>query len=155
MPEAPIALLIPPDLPPLGPARSLPTTPLPPKPGTTAPFPKLGPARIGVAAIDASGRVREKTLLRALGWRTGEALDLRIADRIAALWPAPYGSIHVDCRDQFALPRGCRTLLGIESGDRVLLAASAELNVLFVYSTPVVVEWICQHLADHSEVLHV
>lgn len=64
MPEAPIALLIPPDLPPLAPARSLPTTPLPPKPGTTALFPKLGPTRIGVAAIDASGRVREKTLLR-------------------------------------------------------------------------------------------
>ncbi|MBR7836927.1 hypothetical protein KDL01_26855, partial [Actinospica durhamensis] len=133
----------------------LPTTPLPPKPSTTALFPKLGPARIGVAAIDASGRVREKTLLRALGWRAGEALDLRIADQTAALWPAPYGSIHVDSRDQFALPRGCRTLLGIEAGDRVLLAASTEINVLLVYSAPVVVEWIRQHLADHFEVLHV
>ena len=154
VPDAPIALLIPPDLPPIPSARSLPTIPLALPPSTTEPFPELGTARVGVAAIDASGRVRERTLLARLGWCHGEALDLRVNDGVAALWPAPYGHVRVDGRDQFALPRGSRTLLGIGSGDRVLLSAFIDLNVLFVYPMPTVLEWIRKHLADHSAVFN-
>ena len=154
VPEAPIALLIPPDLPPVPFTRSLPATPLALPPGVEETFAELGSACVGVAAVDASGRVRERTLLARLGWCHGEALDLRVNDGVAALWPAPYGHVRVDGRDQFALPRGSRTLLGIGSGDRVLLSAFIDLNVLFVYPMPTVLEWIRKHLAEHSAVFN-
>jgi len=154
VPEAPIALLIPPDLPPVPSARSLPAISLALPPGTQDIFPELGTACVGVAAVDTSGRVRERALLAQLGWRHGEALELRINGRIAALWPAPYGRVRVDARDQVALPRGCRTLLGLEPGDRVLLSAFIDLNVLFVHPMPLVAEWIRRHVADHSAVFN-
>jgi hypothetical protein len=47
-----------------------------------------------------------------------------------------------------------RTLLGIEPGDRVLLSAFTELNVLFVYPIPLVGEWVRRYLADHSAVFN-
>jgi hypothetical protein len=107
--ETPIALLVPPDLPPLSRGRPLPRA---------TPRDEGGdPVVVGVAAVDGSGRVRERTLLAALGWSGGDVLDIRIDRDIAVLHTAPHGYLRVDGRGQIALPCGCRAVLGIEPGD--------------------------------------
>lgn len=120
MSETPITLLVPPDLPPLPRGRPLPATPLP---RATTCDDDVGPVVVGVAAVDGSGRVRERAVLAALGWDRGDALEIRVARDIAVLRASPRGSLHVDERGQIALPAGCRAMLGIEPGDRVVLAA--------------------------------
>ena len=79
MHEPPIRLLIPPDLPPqMAPGKPLPAPP-PQARKLEADTTDLGPILIGVATLDGSGRVRERTLLAALGWGRAECLEIRIA----------------------------------------------------------------------------
>ena len=120
MSETPIALLVLPDPPPCPRGRAFPTAALA---RATPDGDDVGPVVVGVAAVDGSGRVRERTVLAALGWSHGDRLDIRIVRTIAVLHPAPHGRLRVDARDQIALPTGCRTTLGVRPGDRVILAA--------------------------------
>lgn len=152
--ESPIALLIPPDLPIPAGGRPLPTTPLAPPRVPEPAAPDLGPIIIGVAAVDGSGRVRERTLFAALGWRRGESLDLHVVHNAAVLQPVPHGSVRIDGRDQLALPSGCRTVLGIRPGDRVVLAALPNHGILLVYPMSLATCWIRAHAVELPEVLN-
>ena len=103
---------------------------------------------VGVAAVDGSGRVRERGVLAALGWEHGESLEIRIVRGIAVVHAAPQGRLRVDERGQIALPGGCRAILGIEPGDRVVLVALAARGLALVCPTDVAAAWIRTGISD-------
>lgn len=142
MPETPIALLIPPDLPPLSRGRSLPAAPL-----ATPADTERDPVVLGVAAVDGSGRLRERAVLAALGWGHGDALDIHLAGNIAVLHATSHGHLHVDARDQIALPGGCRAMLGITPGDRVVLAALVTRKIALVCPMAIAAAWVNAFIA--------
>ena len=145
MPETPIALLISPDLPPLPRGHPLPTAPLaPPAPADA----DREPIVLGVAAVDGSGRVRERAVLAALGWGCGNLLDIHLAGNIGLLHTAPHGHLHVDARDQIPLPGGCRAMLGITPGDRVVLAALPARKIAVVCPMPIATAWANAFIAN-------
>lgn len=153
MSEAPVPLLIPPELPALPRGARLPAAPLALPAQAQPSDTKSGPIIVGVAAIDRSGRVRERAVLAALAWGLGEVLDIRIIRDVAILRVARKGCIRVDGRDQIALPAGCRTILGIKPGDRVVFAALPARGVGLIYSMSVASGWIRAHIASVPEVL--
>ena len=144
MSETPIALLVPPDLPALPRGRPLPAAPLP----RAALSDDDGPVVLGVAAVDGSGRVRERNVLAALEWGRGDALDIRIVRDIAVLHTAPRGCLRVDGRDQIALPSGCRAVLGIKPRDRVLLAALPARRIALMCPMAIATGWIRAGISD-------
>jgi AbrB family looped-hinge helix DNA binding protein len=101
-----------------------------------------------VAAVDGSGRVREHTVLAALGWGRDDALEIRVARTIAVLRAAPHGRLRVDERGQIALPAGCRAMLGIAPGHRVVLAAIPARAVALVCPMQIAGSWITVGAAD-------
>ena len=152
MHEAPIALLIPPDLPPPAPGRTLPTPVLAQRAEPDPTATNLGPILFGVGALDGSGRVRERTLLAALGWGHGQCLEISVFPNAALLRGAPQGPVCVDARDQIALSSGCRDVLGVEPGARVVLAALPLLGVLLVCPMLVAASWMRPHIAKIREI---
>lgn len=153
MSEAPVPLLIPPELPPLPRGGRLPAAPLALPAQAQSSDTESGPIFVGVAAIDGSGRVRERAVLAALAWGPGEALDIRIIRDVAILRAAQEGCVRVDGRDQIALPAGCRVVLGIKPGDRVVFAAHPARGVGLIYPMSVASGWIRAHIASLPEVL--
>lgn len=153
MSEAPVPLLIPPELPPLPRGARLPATPLALPAQAQPPGTESGPVIVGVAAIDGSGRVRERAVLAAMAWGPGETLDIRIIQDVAILRATREGCIRVDGRDQIALPAGCRMVLGIRPGDRVVFAALPARGIGLVYPMSVASGWIRAHVASLPEVL--
>lgn len=154
MSEAPVPLLIPPELPPLPRGVRLPAAPLALPAQAQSSDTESGPIIVGVAAIDGSDRVRERAVLAALAWGPGEALDIRIIQDVAILRAAPEGCIRVDSRDQIALPAGCRIVLGIKPGDRVVFAALPARGIGLVYPMSVASGGIRAHVASLPEVLN-
>jgi len=151
--EAPVPLLIPPELPPLPRGARLPAAPLALPAQAQPSDTEFGPIIVGVAAIDGSGRVRERAVLAALAWGPGEALDMRIIRDVAILRTAREGCIRVDGRDQIALPAGCRMVLRIKPGDRVVIAADPARGVGLIYPMSVASGWIRAHITSLPEVL--
>lgn len=126
MAEPPIPPLIPPDA---VVVRSVPPPPLPALP-TTRQRPDLV---IGVAAVSHSGRVRDRVLLDALGWRSGDRLGLRVADSTVLIHRQPGGTQTVNARGQVFLPAGVRAMLGIGDNDRVVLVADPAAGLLRIH----------------------
>jgi hypothetical protein len=115
--EAPVPLLIPPELLPLPRGGRLPAAPLALPAQAQSSDIEFGPIIVGVAAIDGSGRVRERTVLAALAWGPGETLDMQIirdVDRSPAqssgpASPSPAKAVHSACADQQRTSRDQRS----------------------------------------------
>ena len=143
MHESPIALLIPPELPAPAPG---------PGPGLAVPMlaieshdSSVGVLSLGTAVVDRSGRVRDRTLLTALGWAEGTRLEIRMAPGTAVLCRSADGAFQIDSRDQVVLPAATRALLGIRPGQRVVLVAMPEADLLLVHPAAVAAAWIAAH----------
>jgi AbrB family looped-hinge helix DNA binding protein len=78
---------------------------------------------------------------------------MRIIRDVAILRAAREGCIRVDGRDQIALPAGCRTVLGIKPGDRVVFAALPAGGVGLIYPMSAASGWIRARVAGLPEAL--
>lgn len=96
--------------------------------------------RVGMAAIDHSGRLRDRSLISALGWQPGDRHTVEVSARMAMLRLEPQGRFVIDSRGQVFLPSAVRTLFGVGTGDRVVLVAVPGSGVLLVHPVSVVAE---------------
>lgn len=88
----------------------------------------------GFARLDASGRIRDAQLFKALDWVVGVAIDLRLDDeRVAAR--RGEGANHIDARGRLTIPEALRRALALDTGDGVLLSAILDEALLVI--TPV------------------
>jgi hypothetical protein len=77
----------------------------------------------GLGRVDASGRVGDRTVTGALGWRGGERLTLTAAAGVVIARRDPGGMVTVPARAYLAIPAALRRRCGLRPGDPVLLAA--------------------------------
>jgi hypothetical protein len=87
----------------------------------------------GLAGVDDRGRVADRTIIRALGWTTDTRLSMRVDDGRVVIAVMADGDHGLVGRDRVALPASMRHGVGIEPGDRVLLAAEPADGLLVVH----------------------
>ena len=122
----------------------------PGKPGAGRPIPLASPPGrpdvvYGFGRIDASGRVADRVIIAALGWRGGDRLTVTAEAGVMIARPDPGGMVTVPSRPYVVIPAPLRRRCGLRAGDHVLLAASPGEDKLTAYSFAVVDQAIRAH----------
>ena len=92
----------------------------------------------GIGRIDASGRIADRAVTSALGWRGGDRLTLTADAGVVTARRDPGGMIILPGRAYIAIPATLRRRCGVWPGDQVLLAAVPGEDTLTAYSLAVV-----------------
>jgi bifunctional DNA-binding transcriptional regulator/antitoxin component of YhaV-PrlF toxin-antitoxin module len=103
----------------------------------------------GVGRVDASGRVSDREIVRALGWRPGDRLEVVPALGAIVILSAPEGLLSVPVRPCIVIPAAARRLHSIETGDHVLLAAAPEYGIVIVHTRQAMNDMLARY---HSSV---
>ncbi len=99
----------------------------------------------GFGRIDASGRVADRAITSALGWRAGDRLTLTAAASVVIARRDPGGMVTMPARACIVIPAALRRRCGLRPGDRVLLAVLPGEDALAAYSLAVVDQAIRAH----------
>jgi hypothetical protein len=86
-----------------------------------------------LSAVDKSGRVADRSIVRALGWVPGTRLDLRERAGVIVASAACDGVLCIDDRGHLHLPLAVRRWCRLAAGDRVLLVADRATGVLVAH----------------------
>ncbi len=102
------------------------------------PLPRLAAVRTsatvyGLAVLDCRGRVADRAVLGALGWRAGTRLEIRTTGGLLVINADPRGRFGVTGAGHLRLPAPVRRWCGLGGGDRVLLAAEPVAARLVVH----------------------
>ncbi|MFY1681632.1 hypothetical protein ACN265_08905 [Micromonospora sp. WMMD730] len=104
-----------------------------PLPLPDLPTPRVGTLVYGVAALDASGRIADSGVVRALGWVPGTRLHIHAGAGLVVLRADRQGVFTVTGQGHLRLPAAARQWCGLTAGDRVLLAACPADRLLVVH----------------------
>lgn len=139
MKEQPVPLFVPPE-------RASRRTPAPVAVSTVPVSYPPQTLQLGIATLNADGRVREKKLIADdLGWQAGDHTTTRLMPDGVIVQLAPVGGDRIDPRHQVLVPAGPRALYDIRAGSRVLLVASPEHQLLIVHPTSFVAALLARH----------
>ncbi|MBX7267750.1 AbrB/MazE/SpoVT family DNA-binding domain-containing protein [Micromonospora sp. Llam7] len=86
-----------------------------------------------LSAVDKSGRIADRSIVRTLGWAPGTRLDIRAQAGLIAARPTADGVQSIDDRGHLHLPLAVRRWCHLTAGDRVLLAADPASGVLVAH----------------------
>ena len=75
----------------------------------------------GMGRVDASGRVGDRDVMRAMGWQAGEMLTVTAAHGVVLARRDPAGLIRVGGSPHLTIPMALRRRCGLEPGSQVLL----------------------------------
>lgn len=87
----------------------------------------------GMGRLDASGRVADRVVIQALGWQPGDRLTLTGTPGVILARRDPAGMVTLGHKPYVTLPAALRNRCGLRAGDRVLLAATLDEDLLAVY----------------------
>jgi hypothetical protein len=90
-------------------------------------------AVVGVTALDADGRIADRVVMGALGWRPGTRVRVALAGGSLMLTADSAGQRAVSGRGHLHLPAPMRHACALAAGDRVLLVAVPTQGVLAVH----------------------
>jgi hypothetical protein len=99
----------------------------------------------GLGRIDMAGRVADRAVISALGWRCGDRLTMTAEAGGVAARRDPAGLAAMTAKPYIVIPAALRRRCGLEPGDRVLLAAAPADDTLTAYSLAVVDQAIRAH----------
>ena len=99
----------------------------------------------GSGRIDASGRITDRVIITALGWRGGDRLTLTASAGVMVVRRDPGGILTVPDRPCIVIPAAARSRCGLRAGDGVLLAALPGQDTLAAYSFAVVDQALLAH----------
>ena len=88
----------------------------------------------GVGRVDASGRVSNRDIVRALGWQPGDRLEVIPTLSAIVILSSPDGLLSVPVKPYIVIPASARRLHNIEAGDHVLLAAAPEYGIVIIHT---------------------
>ncbi|MFD0822006.1 AbrB/MazE/SpoVT family DNA-binding domain-containing protein [Micromonospora zhanjiangensis] len=86
-----------------------------------------------MSAVDKSGRVADRSVVRVLGWTPGSRLDVRERGGLIVVRQVDDAVYRVDARGHLHLPLAVRRWCRLAAGDRLLLAAHPGDGVLVAY----------------------
>lgn len=87
----------------------------------------------GIGRVDASGRIAENTVVRALGWAAGDHVSVSVRGGAAVVRRDPQGVFTIPAVARVLLPGPVRTRVGVSAGDRLLLAADPAQDVVVTF----------------------
>ncbi|MFY9809593.1 MAG: hypothetical protein WAK86_20360, partial [Pseudonocardiaceae bacterium] len=99
----------------------------------TVPIPRTSMVVYGLAAVDCRGRVADRAVVLALGWTPGTRLDIRQIRGLLIIRADTHGVFSVTAQGHLRLPATVRHCCGLHPGDRVLLAADPDRDLLVVH----------------------
>jgi hypothetical protein len=114
------------------------TLPLAVPPALSRPSALPGDVVYGLARVDRSGRVADRTVTSALGWRGGDRLTLTAEAGVVVIRRDSCGLVTLPPRSCVPIPAALRHRCGLLTGDPVLLAARPADDTLTAYSLAVV-----------------
>ena len=138
--ERPVALIVPPETVPHTASEVLPLPTLPELPPATT-------LVLGLATVDHSGRVRDRTVMDALRWGPGDRTSTAVRGNCLLLRRAETG-VAIDARGRVFLPTGARALLGVHVDERVTLVADPQDDLLIVHPARVVTALLAEFHAS-------
>ena len=86
-----------------------------------------------MARVDSSGRITDHAITTALRWCPGDRLTITATDDAVFVHRDSSGSVFLPAKSCIALPTALRRYHHIHTGDRLLLAATPEDDVLAIY----------------------
>jgi hypothetical protein len=86
-----------------------------------------------LSAVDKSGRLSDRGIVRAMGWAPGTRLHMRERAGLVVVCPAAEGVHCISERAFLTLPLTVRRWCRIAAGDKVLLAADRATGVLVIH----------------------
>jgi len=106
---------------------------------------------LGMATLDSSGRVHDRTILTALDWPPGQRLDITSLHDAIVVQATPAGLHTIGARGDLTLPAAARALSGILANSRVVLAAFVDQDLLLVHPPTTVAALLCTHYITLDE----
>ncbi len=94
-----------------------------PLPMSPLPEPRTNPRVYGVAALEGSGRLRDRFVVRALGWRPGTRLDNRESAGMIVVRGDDQGAFRLTGQGYLRLPAAVRHWCALTPGDRLKVEA--------------------------------
>jgi hypothetical protein len=116
--------------------------PLPP-----VPTPRTNTAVYGLAAVDRRGRIADHAIVHALGWHPGTRLDIRETRGLLLIHADPHGVFSVTNQGHLRLPAPVRHHCCLVPGDRVLLAAHPDRDLLVLHPPAALDDMLAQRHA--------
>jgi bifunctional DNA-binding transcriptional regulator/antitoxin component of YhaV-PrlF toxin-antitoxin module len=98
-----------------------------------------------VGRVDASGRVTNTDLVRALGWQAGDKLEVVTALGGIVILASPDGLFSVPHQPCIVIPAAARHQHDIGPGDHVLLAAAPDYGVVVVHTRQAMNEMLARY----------
>ena len=132
-------------------ALALPLSPAPAEPLRPLPLASLRQLSrdttmlYGVGPVDASGRVKNSDIVRALGWQPGDKLEVIPGLGGIVIFSSPDGLFTVPFKPCIVIPAAARRIHNIQPGDHVLLAAAPEYSVVIVHTRQAVNEMLARY----------
>jgi hypothetical protein len=83
-----------------------------------------------LSAVDKSGRIADRGIVRVLGWLPGTRLEVRERSGVMVAGAAAGGAGRIDGRGHLVVPLSVRRWIGLAAGDRLLLVADPAGEVL-------------------------
>jgi hypothetical protein len=122
------------------------TLPLAVPPALSRPPTLQGDVVYGLARVDRSGRVADRTVTGALGWCGGDRLTVTAEAGVVVIRRDSSGLVTLPPRSCVPIPAALRHRCGLLPGDPVLLAARPAEDTLAAYSLAVVDQALAAHI---------
>lgn len=154
MSRPPIAGIVPSSgVPSSGPVRSRPdraSAAALPLAALLAPIPDE-PLVFSLCRVDSTGRVCDRTVLRKLGWKPGDALTVTTDSGAVLLRRDLHGAFALPAYQRIQIPTLPRARFRIRPGDMMLLTAIPDSDTLVVYPMPLLHNLLTRAcLEDHA-----
>jgi bifunctional DNA-binding transcriptional regulator/antitoxin component of YhaV-PrlF toxin-antitoxin module len=103
-----------------------------------------------IGRVDASGRVANRDIVKALRWQPGDKLETIPSQGAIIIRASSEGRLSVSKRPRIIIPVTARRRHGIRPGDHVLLAAAPDYGIVIVYPPSTLNEMITCYHSAHS-----
>ena len=107
------------------------------------PLPELAPTAgpvaqaCAVASVDARGRISDRSVVRSLGWRAGQRLEIRAVAGSVLVARRDDGVFALTSQGYLRLPATVRHWCALSPGDRVLVVAEPARDAVAVHTMPI------------------
>jgi len=95
--------------------------------------PRAGTLVYGMGRLDSEGRLSNRSTIDALGWTTGDSLNIALVGGSVVVHRDPTGAFVMGTKPYLVLPAALRRRTGLGARDLVLVAADPNHDVLVVH----------------------
>jgi hypothetical protein len=100
-----------------------------------------------VTPVDARGRLADRSPIRALGWQPGQPITITVLQQAVVVTAQPGGADAVTQQGHLRLPARIRHIIHLNTGVRLLVAASPTSGLLVAYTAALLEAILLEHHA--------